>query len=110
MPPEAITRQQLKEAMLAMFLEQDKKKKAESSKRFTNLLFSFVKIRMKGMSAGEISESQMEAVGLFGQYVLGKNGEKSGQKQKSAEETLREIASESDILFDEIESRLRKVE
>jgi hypothetical protein len=100
------TRQQLKEAMLAIFLSKEKNAKGERSREFTKMLFSFVEFQMEGKS-GDVSEMQMEAIGLFSQYVFKKNKEKAGEKEKSPEQILREVAQESDELFDEIEFRIR---
>jgi len=100
------TRQQLKEAMLAIFLCKEKKAKSERSREFTKMLFSFVESQMKGKS-GDVSEMQMEAIGLFSQYVFKKSKEKANQKGKNPEQILREVAQESDELFDEIEFRIR---
>ena|GEM_PF-2948022 len=100
------TRKQLKAAMLATFLEADPIKKKPLSKKFTKLLFEYVKRHMKSHSEDEISQMQMEAVGLFGTYVFRKNNEKKEEKEKSAQQILSEIAEESDELYDEIESRI----
>lgn len=101
------TRQQLKEAMLAIFLSSEKAEKSGRSREFTRLLFSFVEAKMPGRNPDMVSEMQMEAIGLFSQYVFKKNKEKAGQKEKSPEQILREVAQESDELFDEIEFRIR---
>ena len=93
--------------MLAIFLSSEKAAKSERSREFTRLLFSFVESQMQGKSPDEISEFQMEAVGLFSQYVFKKNKEKAREKEKSPEQILREVAEESDELFDEIEFRIR---
>jgi hypothetical protein len=101
------TRQQLKEAMLAIFLSSEKAAKSERSREFTKLLFTFVESRMQGKNSDAVSEMQMEAIGLFSQYVFKKNKEKAKEKGKNAEQVLREVAQESDELFDEIEFRIR---
>ena len=100
------SRKQLKAAMLATFLEVDPIKKKPLSKKFTKLLFEYVKKHMKSKNEDEICQMQMEAIGLFGNYVFSKNNEKRGEKEKSAHQTLTEIAEESDELYDEIESRI----
>ncbi len=100
------SRAKLKKAMLAIFLEKDKLKKKQCSTKFTRLLFQSVGAQMRSKSKDEIAIMQMQAVGLFTNYLFRKNKEKSGEKGKSAEETLREIADESDELFDEIEASI----
>ncbi|MEM4272013.1 MAG: hypothetical protein QXH30_00305 [Candidatus Bilamarchaeaceae archaeon] len=102
------TRQQLKDAMLAIFLSTDKAEKGERSREFTKMLFSFVESRMQGKSPDLVSEMQMEAIGLFSQYVFKKNSEKAKESGKGPEQILREVAQESDELFDEIEFRIRE--
>ncbi len=103
--PVVPTRKQLKAAMLAIFLEKEPKEKTLRSKEFTRLLFSYAKA-LKGIdSEREISSFQMESVGLFGNYLLRKQAEKSKHSAKSAERIFKEIVDESDELFDEIESR-----
>jgi hypothetical protein len=103
--PTAPTRKQLKAAMLAIFLEKKPKAKTLRSKEFTRLLFSYAKALKGRESEREISSFQMEAVGLFGNYLLRKQAEKSKHSAKAAERIFEEIADESDELFDEIESR-----
>jgi len=101
------TRQQLKDAMLAIFLSSEKAAKGERSREFTKMLFSFVESRMPGKGECAVSEMQMEAIGLFSQYVFKKNKEKANEKGKKPGQILREVAQESDELFDEIEFRIR---
>ncbi len=100
------SRKALKAAMLAVFMEKDPIKKKQFSKKFTKLLFGYVEGHMDSRSEDEISQMQMEAIGLFGTYVFSKNKEKREQKEKSAQQTLKEIADESDELYDEIELRI----
>ena len=100
------SRKRLKEAMLQSFLETDPEKKKELSREFTRLLFQFVQGKMKSKGEEEVSLMQMEAVGLFTQYVFRKSREKKESREKTAKQILKEIANESDELFDEIESRI----
>lgn len=98
------TRGQLKDAMLALFLENNTSRKKALSKDFTRMLFEFVESVMEGRNEQEISSVQMEAAGLFATYVFNKEKEKS-REGKGTRKILEEIAAESDELFDEIESR-----
>jgi hypothetical protein len=95
----------MKDALLAMLLEDNPGKKKLRSKEFTELLFLFAESLKKGAGEGEVSAFQMEAVGLFGNYLFGKREEKGVQEAKSPEMIFREIAEESDELFDLIEER-----
>jgi hypothetical protein len=100
-------RKELKGAMLAMLREADAKKRKARSREFTKLLFSFAESLKTGESEDEISSFQMEAVGLFSTYLFRKREEKGKQELKGKEGIFREIAEESDELFDEIEERAR---
>lgn len=99
-PPRA----RLKKAMLAIFLAKGELKKKQRSKEFTKFLFAYVKAHMRGKSKDEIELMQMQAIGLFSQYIFRKNKEKREEKAKTAKQTFEEIANESDELYDEIES------
>ena len=100
------SRKELKSAMLAIFMEQDEKGKKQRSKEFTRLLFDFVESRMEGKSEEEVYMKQMEAIGLFSQYIFRKNKEKEGEKGKKPKELLKEISDESDELYDGIEEAI----
>lgn len=97
------SRRELKDAMLAIFMEQGEPGKKQRSKEFTRLLFDFVESRMEGKSEDDVYMKQMEAIGLFSQYIFRKHKEKEGEKGKHPNELLKEIAEESDELYDEIE-------
>lgn len=98
------SRKELKKAMLAIFMESNKAGKKKRSTEFTKLLFEFVEEKMKGKKEEEVQMKQMEAVGLFSQYIFRKNTEKGKEKGKSNNEILEEISRESDELYDEIEA------
>jgi len=101
------TRARLKEAMLSIFLSSEKAEKSALSREFTKMLFSYVESQMGGKGPDVVSEMQMESIGLFSQYVFKKNKEKAKEKGKRPVQILREVAEESDELFDEIEFRIR---
>jgi len=100
------SRKQLKSAMLAMFLESVPAKKKILSKKFTSLLFDYVSCKMSSQTKERIAEIQIEAVGLFGNYVFNKNKEKKSGGEKSSLQVLKEICDESDSLYDEIDFRI----
>ena len=97
------SRKELKKAMLAIFLSKDDKEKKARSKEFTKLLFALVESKMHGESEDDIYLKQMEAIGMFSNYIFRKNREKS-EEGKNPKEALKEISEESDELFEQIES------
>lgn len=99
------SRKKMKYAMLAIFLERDPKKKKLRSRKFTELLFSFAESLLKDASSEERASFRMESVGLFTTYILRKQKEKAESGGRASARLFREIAEESDELFDEIEAR-----
>lgn len=100
------SRKKLKKAMLNIFLSSNEAEKKKHSKEFTKLLFTLVESKMPGKDEDEIEMKQMEAIGLFSQYIFRKTREKSEEKGKSQEKILKEISDESDELFEEIEEAI----
>ena len=100
------SRKELKKAMLNIFLSSDEAEKKKHSQEFTKLLFTLVESKMPGQDEEEIYMKQMEAIGLFSQYIFRKTKEKSGETEKSQKKILKEISDESDELFEDIESIL----
>jgi len=99
------SRKKLKKAMLSIFLSADKAEKKKHSKEFTKLLFNLVESKMPGKDEEEVYMKQMEAIGLFSQYIFRKNREKA-EKGKDSKEILKEISEESDELFEDIEASI----
>ena len=100
------SRKELKKAMLNIFMSSDEAEKKNRSKEFTKLLFNLVESKMPGKDEDEIYMKQMEAIGLFSQYIFRKTKEKAEEKRKAQEKILKEISDESDELFEEIEASI----
>jgi hypothetical protein len=100
------SRKELKKAMLNIFLSSDEVEKKKRSKEFTKLLFNLVESKMPGKDEDEIYMKQMEAIGLFSQYIFRKTKEKAEESRKAQEKILKEISDESDELFEDIEAVL----
>jgi len=100
------SRKELKKAMLNIFLSADEAEKKKRSKEFTKLLFNMVEAKMPGKDEDDIYMKQMEAIGLFSQYIFRKTREKAEEKEKSQKTIFKEISDESDELFEDIEAVL----
>ncbi|MCP4647808.1 MAG: hypothetical protein GY852_08795 [bacterium] len=98
------SRKELKKSMLNIFLSKDEAEKKKCSREFTKLLFKLVESKMPGKDEDEIYMKQMEAIGLFSQYIFRKTKEKAEETRKAQEKILKEISEESDELFEEIEA------
>ncbi|MBD3398612.1 hypothetical protein GF412_05215 [Candidatus Micrarchaeota archaeon] len=99
------SRKQLKKAMLAILLSKSDAEKKEKSRKFTRMLFDLVASKMPEKDEEEVYMKQMEALGLFTNYIFRKSREKS-QSGKNARSIITEISEESDELFEEIESSI----